>query len=196
MNAIGLILLAAGGSRRLGRPKQLLKINEKTLLRRACETALESGCQPIVAVLTPEHESAMRDELQSLPITVTINHDWQSGMASSIRCGIEQIQRESQLDAVVIMLADQPAVDASMIQQLIKAARKNAKPLAAAAYNDTVGVPALFSSEFFDAICNLQGDRGAKQLLINHAHQLVTVPMPQAKLDIDTEADLGSHLEK
>src|SRR3990170_2001437 len=87
---IGGLLLAAGGSRRLGTPKQLLEFEGKTLLLRAAEALVETSCEPVVVVLGAEIERS-KDEIEDLPVSFAINDDWESGMSSSIRVGLEKL---------------------------------------------------------------------------------------------------------
>jgi molybdenum cofactor cytidylyltransferase len=178
----GLIILAAGGSTRLAQPKQLLPLRGRSLLRHAAETALASVCRPVVAVLGAKADQ-MRLELAGLDVTVVNNPQWQTGIASSIRTGVEAIVGAA-CDGVVMMLCDQPLVSASLLNRLVKAGE-----LAAAEYGGTVGVPAYFAAEFFPELMALSGDTGAKSVLLRHPSKMARVPYPEAAIDIDTKED-------
>ena len=187
---IGGLLLAAGGSSRLGQPKQLLEFEGKTLVRRAAETLVYSQCDPIVVVLGAEIEySAI--QIADLSVSSCINEKWQTGMSSSIISGLGSLlEIEPQLDAVVITLCDQPHVNSADIDKLIRAFAVSRSPIVAARYGETTGVPALFSSKLFDVLFQLEGDKGARKLIQRHDH-CVTIHIEGAIFDIDTSHDLS-----
>jgi molybdenum cofactor cytidylyltransferase len=183
---IGGILLAAGGSSRMGRPKQLLVYKGKTLLRRATETLLNSACDLVVVILGAEVERSKND-IEDLPVRTVLNENWQTGMSSSIRGGLEYLlEIQPDLSAVVITLCDQPNITSSHIDQLTEKFRETGNEIVAAAYGNTVGVPALFTKRFFNELLGLEGDKGARNLIKANANVLSTVPIPEALFDIDT----------
>ncbi len=198
MSPIALILLAAGGSARMGQPKQLLMYKGQTLLRRAAQQAAAAGCNPVIVVLGSS-APAMRTELKDLPVQIIENPNWQNGMGTSIRAGIQAIipspgtpgegQGEGALSAVIITLCDQPLVDSAALTQLINLHHTTNRPLIAAQYANTLGVPALFSQKFFPALASLPDNAGAKQILLKHAAEVLPVPMELAATDIDTPLD-------
>lgn len=185
---IGLLLLAAGGSRRLGEPKQLLVYEGETLLRRAARTALASLCHPVVVVLGA-HAERMQAEVKDMPLETVVNETWPNGMASSIRAGMEYLTTHHDTCAVVVMLCDQPLVDAEVINKLVAAYRTTNAPRIAAKYNGTHGVPALFDQQLYPALLALTGSQGAKNIILAHFAHSTEVPVPQAAFDIDTLAD-------
>jgi len=188
---IGALLLAAGGSSRLGRPKQLLQFDGKTLIRRAAESLINSKCGAIVVVLGAETERSSA-ELSGLPLHISVNKDWQNGMSSSIKTGLNALLGiEPDLEAVVITLCDQPHVTSNDIDRIIAAFRDQAAPIAAAKYGEVIGVPALFSRELFDDLFKLRGDKGARSLILN-TPDVTTVPFEKAACDIDTPDDVMS----
>ncbi|MBL8183011.1 MAG: nucleotidyltransferase family protein [Blastocatellia bacterium] len=189
---IGGILLAAGGSSRLGRPKQLLEFNGKTLIRRAAETLVDSKCDLIVVVLGAEIERSSA-ELDGLDVAICINENWHSGMSSSIIAGLNSLlETEPTLDAVVITLCDQPHVTSDDINDLIVTYINTESPIVASQYGPTIGVPALFSSEMFTELFQLGGDKGARQLIRENIELAKTVLVEKAAIDIDTLEDLGN----
>src|SRR5687768_6796078 len=120
---IGAIILAAGGSTRMGSPKQLLKFEGTTLIRRAASAANDAGCDQVIVVTGAASED-VRGELDALDVHEIFNAEWQTGMASSIKVGIGEITRaDPDVDAVVIMVCDQPHVTAELIRLLITAYR-------------------------------------------------------------------------
>lgn len=188
---VGVVVLAAGASTRLGvgaTPKQLLVYEGQTLVRRATETALGSLCRPVVVVLGA---NAVRvgNELE-LPVIVTRNREWETGMASSLRVGLEALlAADSDLEGVVVMLCDQPFVSAELIDTLIERRRETGKTIVAAQYDEARGVPAFFGRELFAELGRLNGQEGARQIIRNHPDETVAVPFAGAAIDIDTQQD-------
>jgi molybdenum cofactor cytidylyltransferase len=175
----GIIVLAAGASVRMNSPKQLLKFESKTLLRRVVETSIESICNPIVIVLGANFE-ILTQEIEDLSAEIVFNPDWQSGLSSSIKVGIENLLKIApDIAASVITLADQPFVTTS--NDLIIAAE----------YNGTIGVPAIFAREVFDDFKQLLGDRGAKPIMEKRRERLSTIALPEAAFDVDTPQDFA-----
>jgi molybdenum cofactor cytidylyltransferase len=191
---IGVVVLAAGASTRMGidaTPKQLLVYQGQTLIRRATETALASLCRPVVVVLGANAVS-VGNELE-LPVIVTRNREWETGMASSLRAGLEAVlAADARVEGVVVMLCDQPFVDAALIDTLIERGRETRKTIVATQYSDARGVPALFARELFAEIWRLDGQEGARQIIRNHPDEIVLVPFAGAAIDIDTQQDYAA----
>jgi molybdenum cofactor cytidylyltransferase len=186
---IGAIILAAGGSTRMGGPKQLLKFEGTTLLRRAASSAIEAGCDPVI-VVTGSASKDVSGEIAGLDVHEIFNAEWPTGMASSIKVGIEEITRiEAVLDAVVIMVCDQPHVTAGLMSLLITAYRSTKKSIVASTYGEDFGVPALFDKKHFAELAELEGDRGAKAIIKKHAPDAEFVDFPEGVIDVDTVED-------
>jgi molybdenum cofactor cytidylyltransferase len=182
---IGAIILAAGESSRLGRPKQNLVFNGQTLLQHAVDSALQSECKPVIVVL-----GANSENIKSIVETITLyNKDWQEGMASSIRTGINEFHKDLSVDKVIIMLCDQPFVNAILINTLIDKQAQTGKPIVACSYGGATGVPVLFDRSLFAELLLLQGHEGAKKILISHVNEIATVSFEQGSVDIDTPGD-------
>src|SRR5512133_1110416 len=142
---IGAVILAAGGSSRFGRPKQLIPFRGKSLVRRIIDAACEAGCSPIVVVIRSEDEK-FHPELDRAGVVIAQNHQWPRGIGSSIRRGIEALTNSSpDVEASVLLVCDQPAVDSRVIQRLIALRETTGKSIVASSYGDTLGVPALFT---------------------------------------------------
>ncbi len=180
------IILAAGGSTRLGSPKQLLDFRGRSLLRHAAETALAAGCRPVIVVLG-SGANQLKDELAGLEVCVVENPAWSQGMGTSIRRGIETLEMfVPAADGALLMLCDQPLVGSEALRSLVAACLPG--KIVAATYNDTVGVPAVFGRAFFDELRDLPAAAGAKPVLIRRAASVVEIVMPEAATDIDTRA--------
>lgn len=192
--SIATIILAAGGSARLGQPKQLLTLNGQTLVRRMTELAFSLAVGPVVVVLGAHHER-IRAELENLPVQTPTNPDWRAGMASSLRTGL--LALPDKVDGFLVLLTDQPYVTADLLQQLIATRKKTGRGIVACRYEDAsgagkavVGVPALFDLRYKADFFRLTGDVGARKLIQQHADDRAEVPFAGAIIDLDTEQDV------
>ena len=184
--AVALLLLAAGASTRMGRPKQLLPYHGRTLLRHAAETAVAAGCAPIVLVTGALHDELLA-EIVGLPILAVHNPDWETGMASSIRAGLAAVAAAAPR-AVLVMLTDQPLVTPELLRQLIVQQQATQAPIVAAAYGETLGVPAIFDKSLLPELLKLQGAQGAGRLIARLGAAVGQVAFPAGLLDVDTPA--------
>jgi molybdenum cofactor cytidylyltransferase len=185
------VVLAAGGSRRMPGPKQLLRFRGVTLLRHAAQTAVAARCGPVVVVLgAAALAKQLRFELVDLAVSVVDNHKWKDGMSSSIRAGIEALEAAGSADAVLLMTCDQPYVTAEVLGQLVAAFHQSHPPAVACAYAGTVGVPALFDRALFAELKALEHDQGAKRILERHLPRIGRIPFEQGAVDIDTPEDV------
>lgn len=185
-SSVAAILLAAGGSSRIGSPKQLLPYRGRSLLRYAAEIAVESRVGRTFVVLGYELDR-MKAELRGLDVGVIENPDWQVGIATSIHIAISSLP--STFNAAMILLCDQPLITAGLLDELIRTQEETGKPIVACRYENTVGVPALFDRSLFQELSSLTGDHGAKQLIANHSDQSALIPFAEGSVDIDTLAD-------
>jgi molybdenum cofactor cytidylyltransferase len=187
---IGAIILAAGGSVRMGSPKQLLKFEGTTLLRRVARSAIDADCDPVI-VVTGSASKNVGEEFDGLDVHEIFNAQWPTGMASSIKVGIDEITRtDPDVDAVVMLVCDQPHVTAELLRLLITAYRSTTKKtIVASKYGEDFGVPALFDKKHFAELAELEGDRGAKAIIKKHARDAEFVDFPEGIIDVDTPAD-------
>lgn len=192
MRAAGL-LLAAGGSRRMGRPKQLLEWRGQSLARRATEALVASRCERVVVVLGA-HAEAVKASLAGLPIEFVNHPGWRQGVGTSIRAGTTAIEvtdtadtnGANRFDAIVVALIDQPHVDAALHDALV-AGIEAGHALAACNYAGILGAPAAFGREHFRSLRGLSGDRGAQAILRAHPETVWQVPFPAGAVDVDTQ---------
>jgi molybdenum cofactor cytidylyltransferase len=186
---IGLVLLAAGDSARLGTAKQLLVFQGRTLLRHAAEEAAASGCHPVVVVLGAYADRLTR-ELVDLPVRVAYNAVWRTGMASSIRTGVGAlIGAEPAVEGVIITVCDQPWCDASVIRRLVEGHACGARRIVSASYAGVCGVPTLFDGSLFPQLLALDGQQGARRILEAHWEEVLPIPFAPGAVDVDTPAD-------
>jgi len=185
---IAILILAAGKSARMGRPKQLLLWKGQPLLRHVAEVAL-SVPQAAVHVVLGANQELVAESLHDLPLKLCLNDCWQEGMGSSVRAGLRAVLDEkAAASAVLILLCDQPLITTELLQELIRRHHEGAD-IVAASYRGTLGVPALFGASLFPELLALQGDQGAKKIILRHQEQTAAVPFPEAGLDLDTFED-------
>lgn len=184
----GIIILAAGESKRLGKPKQNLMYNGKTLLQHAVSAAICSACSPIIVVLGANSESVL-PEIEGHAVQLVHNPDWQQGMSTSIHLGINLLQKTEGIDSAIIMLCDQPFADDKLINHIVQTHSGSGKGIVACAYNNTLGVPVLFDQKYFAHLLQLQGHEGAKKLLGVYTDDIAVVDFAQGAVDIDTMED-------
>lgn len=182
------LVLAAGPSTRLGRPKQLVSYRELTLVAHVVNQALDY-CGAGLVVVTGAHHEQVIAALNGLSIEAVYNPDWREGMGSSVRTGATQIAPDCQ--AIMLMLCDQPAISRADFSSLVNAWTSRPERIAAAEYAGTCGVPAIFPMSFREDLMSLKGDQGAKGI-INRAQRISTVKMPSAEFDVDTPDDLSA----
>lgn len=179
LNPVAAIVLAAGSSRRLGTPKQLVAIGDETLLQRAIRTAIEAGLDPVFGVLPAD---LAIDPIPS-GMRCIINAEAAEGMASSIRAGIRALSAAGcSTHGAVILACDQPAVTAAHVRELAK----GVEDVIASSYSGRKGIPAYFPQAVFGSLLALRGDIGARHLL----HSARAIPLPDGELDVDTIEDL------
>jgi molybdenum cofactor cytidylyltransferase len=188
---VSAVILAAGPSTRMGRPKQLLQFGGETMLRRAASVAIEVGCRPVV-VVTGANATASRGALRGLDVREAENQQWESGISSSVRVGIEAvITANPGTAAAVLMLCDQPFVTREIIAQLVAAYRETGRSIVASRYGGSYGVPALFGKAHFAELTTLEGAAGAKQIIQKHLPKVHLLPFPEGEIDIDTPDDFA-----
>ena len=174
------VILAAGASRRLGEPKQLVRLGGETLLERAVRVAVEAACSPVLVVLGASSEAILAHSAL-FPAQIVLNPAWEEGMASSLRAGLAQVPPGT--GAALGMTCDQPAVTAAHLRRL--ALEAPGEPVASA-YAGRHGVPAYFPAATFAELSRLSGDRGARRLLAAAR----AIDLPGGEVDVDTPEDL------
>lgn len=182
-----LVLLAAGGSRRLGQPKQLLQIEGESLLRRAARFGLATAPAQAVLVLGA-HADTIAAAAGGLALQRVDCHDWEEGIGASLRAGLAAVF--TSCEGALVLLCDQPALDTAHLEALVAAWRRDPTRAAASAYAGVLGVPALLPRAWFAALSRIGGDRGARELLRERADQVTAVPAPALSEDIDHPGDL------
>ncbi|ALS23993.1 MULTISPECIES: nucleotidyltransferase family protein [Paenibacillus] len=193
--SVWLVILAAGYSRRMGMRKQLLPIGEEPMLRYVAQKALRVKAAGVVVVVNaefPELAAAIHD----LPLVVLSNSESHLGMSSSLRLAVDYLARVS-ADAGCMLLADQPGMDPSVIEQVLADYENSGAPIVQAAYQGKPGHPVLFSRTVFDELQQVTGDQGGRELIKKYAEarRLVHVPAAEPE-DIDVYEDYERLKEK
>ncbi len=191
---ISAIVLAAGESRRMGKTKQLLPWQGKTILGHVLETLLASSVEEIILVLGHEAESVL-EKIPIRGVKVVFNPDYRNGMSSSLRHGVMATHKDA--EAFFVVLADQPALTPEIINQLIETFRKvqSGKNIVAPAFRGTRGHPVLFGKKYRDELGGLTGDVGGREILARHPEDIVLqeIGMDAVLIDLDTPEDYRSH---
>jgi molybdenum cofactor cytidylyltransferase len=188
----GIILLAAGSSGRLGRPKQLLPFRGKILLQHLLDEATATAAFSVLVVLGAEAEK-IKLQLGAGSYQVVWNEAWKEGMASSIRCGINALlEIHPAAEAAILMTCDQPFVTTALLDELMQTQVKSGKKIVTSMYDTITGPPALFHQSLFSELLQLKGDMGARNITITHAGEMATVSFPQGAIDIDTASDYSN----
>ncbi|WP_166336604.1 NTP transferase domain-containing protein [Sphingobacterium chungjuense] len=198
MDNIGVVILAAGSSSRLGYGKQLLRHKGKSLIRHITEEALQLDAAQVVVVLGAEQD-AVTQELQDSEVATCVNPDWSSGMGSSLRVGVQHVlEMNANLSAVIISVCDQPFLTTAVFRQLCQTFEESGKGIVTCRYGDDpsqIGVPTLFSRKYADELMQLGEEKGAKVLLQQHQDDVTTIPFLQGNIDIDTPYDTAQLME-
>lgn len=182
------LVLAAGGSRRLGQPKQLIRMNGESLLRRTARLAIVAGCDPVLVVLGADAE-LMRLEAAGLGVECIVNEEWEQGMASSLRCGVEKL-RGCDIDSLMVLVCDQPRLSQAILGSLIAAHHRTRPDITASTYGGVKGVPAIFDRKVFPTLAALKGDEGARKVIANPKWVVSTIEFADGEFDVDLPSDL------
>lgn len=186
---IASVILAAGASRRLGQPKQLIQIAGESLLRRTARLALQTECGPVFVVLGFEAER-MKPELKGLAVQMLMNPAWPEGMGSSLRCGVQAAQACG-AEGVLLLVCDQPRLTVEHLRSLLAPHGEAGAAITASEYAGQAGVPAVFAAGFFPELLQIRGDRGARQVIERHRDAVQSIAWPDGGLDLDDAEQLG-----
>lgn len=174
----------------MGTAKQLLSYQGKMLLDRTIDTALEVFNQNHIILVLGAYHNEIASKIENKNIQISINDNWQSGMASSIKVGLEAlIKLFPDLEHCFISVCDQPFLTSEIFTEMFQLKENSNKNIIAARYSDTVGVPALFSKKHFNVLMELSGEQGAKKIIQRSMEDVETFEFEKGAIDIDTKVD-------
>lgn len=173
----------------MGQPKQLLPYQGQTLLSYVTKCAIASSCSSVIVILGANAKQ-IEPEIARLPVQIVKNLEWNEGVSSSIRCGIEYIKEQFlNIDGVVFLSCDQPFISPEVIEKLINTYNLTDKLMVASSYKETLGIPTLFDRSLFSELMELKGDRGAKKIINKYSNLVHIIDFPQGEIDLDTFKD-------
>jgi CTP:molybdopterin cytidylyltransferase MocA len=187
---IAAVVLAAGGSTRMGRPKQLAGWGETTLLGHVIDQVREYPVDEVWVVLGADIDAILaRVDLEGCGVIE--NPEWEEGIASSLRVGLDALIQKSRADAALIVIGDQPGLDARVVSEVVDTFARAGRPVVIPKYRYTWGNPVLVDRSLWPRLMSLEGDEGARRLFQAHpewVEEVWTDHLPPR--DVDTEADL------
>jgi molybdenum cofactor cytidylyltransferase len=185
---VAAVVLAAGGSVRMGQLKQLLPIGGQPMVRRVVEAVCAAGLAQVIVVVGAQ-AGEVEQALVTLPADVVVNERWVEGMSTSLRAGLQALGPEIQ--AALIVLADQPALTPNLLRTLVARYRATGAPVVVPFYQGQRGNPVLFDRSLFPELLAVEGDQGGRTLLARHEEEMerVEIDEPAANLDVDTRGD-------
>ena len=192
---IGALILAAGQSSRMGQHKMLLPLLGKPLLLHAVDHALAVNFDEIIVVVG-HYADDVRAALAGHRVRIVENPDYQQGQSTSVRAGIAAL--DPGVQAVIILLGDQPLVKPAILKSLLQAWQRSNKPIVVPFYNGQRGNPVLFARSLFPELLNVTGDQGGREVLRRHASEIESVQVAdgEAAQDLDTWQEYQALLER
>lgn len=182
---ISAAILAAGTSSRLGQPKQLLKLDGQTLIRRTARAVLDAQVtRVLVIVADSSHAEAIADEMRDLSVEIIVNSEWHEGMASSVRAAVAAA---GEAEALLLTPCDLPRLSSEHLRALIEKYHAENVPIVASRYNETLGAPLVIARALWVELSQLRGDVGARRVIMRHEASFIE--WPNGAFDVDTPAD-------
>lgn len=181
--------MAAGSSSRMGQPKQILSWKGRTLIEATITKVLRLNTTKTIVVLGANKEKII-SKIESYPIEVIYNPNWDRGLGNSIAFGVNYIQNNFKPEAVLIVLADQPLIKNAYLEAMMASFETNKNQIIATQYpNGKLGVPALFDESYLQELSNINGDKGAKAILEKYTNLVMSTQIDTNVFDVDTKED-------
>lgn len=188
------LIVAAGGSKRMKKPKQLLPFKKDVLLTHAIKQVLAVSKENVFVVVGANSD-VIYQKIKEFAVNVVENKEWKNGIGSSIACGVSKIQQQNKYQRVMVLLADQPSVNSGDIQQLLQFHITNKYKITKTSCVNYTGVPVIFERSFFKELAMLSNDNGAKSILKNYESEVAAFFIEKEILDIDTPEDYTKMLK-
>ncbi len=185
---VAAVVLAAGGSKRMGQPKQLLPIDGQPMVRRVVQAVCRAALAQVVVVVGAQGERVAQ-ALADLELEVVYNPAWEQGMSTSLRAGLGALRPE--IEAALLVLADQPGLTPAVLSALVEGYRASRARIVAPFYRGRRGNPVLFARALFDELGQVEGDKGGRALLVRFEQEVMHVNLDDGAilLDVDTRQD-------
>ena len=184
-----IVILAAGASKRMGEPKQLLAWGNSTLIEYIIQKALKVEVNEVTVVLGANYNT-INNKIKKYPINIINNIDWKAGLSSSISKAVSHYSVESKIDALIVILADQPFITDDYLNRMLSNFTPNQNQIKATRYEDgKLGIPVLFDKFYFDELLCLNGDIGANHILQNNKNYVDVLEVSFSNVDIDSKED-------
>ena len=184
------IILAAGSSSRMGKPKQFLKIDNETLIQKAANVALDAGASETIVVAGLD-EDMIKAELHRSTIQVIVNPHSELGMSGSLKFGVGFVMKNhTDSDVIVIMVCDQPLLTSIHLKKMIEMHKTSKSPIVTSFYSGGNGVPVLFHRSMFETLLTIKDQQGAKNIIEQNSSLVKSVDFPEGAIDLDTPEDL------
>ena len=187
---VSAILLAAGESKRMGKPKLLLPFGSSTILEQAIDNLLNSRVDEVIVVVGDRAQEIIK-QIANRPVKVAINPVYHEGMGTSIASGLSLIDNRAL--AVMLVLADQPLIDSETINKLIEAFFSHDKGIVIPAYKGRQGHPIIFSTKYKEELLGLKGDVGGRQIIREHPDDILEVAVSSQSINIDIDTADNYH---
>jgi len=189
MPNIPILILASGSGSRFKGIKQLQEIDGVPMIKRVIHSAMRASAGEVVVILGA-HRQEIEQSISDMPVTILINHNWEMGMAESIKAGVEYVEEHlPKVQAIMIALGDQPYIEASDFNRLVSLYIEQQDGIVCACYDNVRGVPAIFPDSRWQELRRLSGDSGARDLL-RSSDDVLIVDLPAAARDVDRKGDL------
>jgi molybdenum cofactor cytidylyltransferase len=191
---ISIIVLAAGSSSRMGQSKQLLLIDNETLIERTIKTAL--ACVENVVVVLGAHAKVHQAAIEKLFVQILFNENWNNGMGSSLKAGLCcLLSHQPDCEAVILVVCDQPLLTTAHLNKLISLYRQTKAPIISSVYSNSMGVPTLFDKSLFSELSKIPDNQGAKKIIEEHASRVSVVDFPEGDIDLDTPEEYSNFVK-
>ncbi|MFZ1749143.1 MAG: nucleotidyltransferase family protein [Saprospiraceae bacterium] len=193
---IAIVILAAGESSRLGRPKQLLNIDGELLLQKTIDTVSASSADAKILVLGA-YAADIIPQMDTKDIHTKINPHWQNGLSSSIKFGLRStLDLAPDIEAILFTLSDQPYLNTALLDLIIQTHITSKTPIVHCRYELSSGPPTLFHKDMFTYLKDIDSSTGAKSVISRFSQKVAYVSFPKGSIDIDTLKDLDNYIEK